>query len=164
MVAASDQDGVIFSLSAVNCGNSPEGRARGASGWLTASCDGFSISVIAKMAITVIPKLSGYTCMIVVKNGVCWNTYEHPGKPHPAYPNHRTGRRNEGNAKASQIAGQPLLRKAEHIREKNIFQAYPPCGNHTRVGIENTEQRTAEQQYQPADCCSADQTLHQAKS
>lgn len=36
--------------------------------------DGFTISVTARITAAVIPKLSGYTCMIVVKDGAFRNT------------------------------------------------------------------------------------------
>ena len=89
--------------------------------------------------------------------------YEYPCKPYSADSDNRTGRRNKGNAKASQIARQPLLGKAEHIRKENIFQTNPSCCDYIGIRIENAKQRMAEQKNQPTDRHSAYQTLYQTK-
>ena len=42
--------------------------------WLIYLLDGFTNSVTARIATAVVPKLIGYTCMIVGKEGDCLNT------------------------------------------------------------------------------------------
>ena len=71
-----------------------------------------------------------------------WPLPEHGEYPREAYtadPDDRTGRRYEGNTKASQIARQNLLRKAEQIREENVFQPNPSCCDHLWIWIENAK-------------------------
>ena len=64
---------------------------------------------------------------------------EDPGQPHTAYAYNRAGCRYEGYAKAPQIAGQSLLRKAEQVCDKNIREPDLPRGDDVRVVVENAD-------------------------
>ena len=48
--------------------------------------DGFTKRVTARITAAVIPKLIGYTCMIVVKEGAFWNTVKIHASRTPQIP------------------------------------------------------------------------------